>query len=303
MADPHAVLTLADLAAWPESRVGLALLGHPAAHSLSPVIQNAALAELARGDPRFAAWRYEKFDLPPAELGPALGLLHRRGFAGLNLTTPHKETVLDHVEGADAFTRAARAANTLVRTDTGWRACNTDGGGLADALQADLGVALTGRDVLLLGAGGAARAAAVQCLRDRVRSLWIANRGRERLDALLDHLAPLAAGVALHGCVPPALPAEMPAGLVVINATTLGLRPDDPAPLDLRLLPAPGQVYDMTYNPPATALLRQAAELGLPHAHGLAMLVHQGARSLTLWTGRPAPAAVMHAAARAALAA
>lgn len=300
MSGHHPTLKPADLDTWPAGCTGLALLGQPVAHSLSPVIHNAALAELARSDPAYGAWKHVKIEVAPDELAGVLARLHQLGFAGMNLTVPHKEHVLDLVEGADAFARAAGAANTLLRTDTGWRAANTDGGGLADALEQDLGVTLAGRDVILLGAGGAARAAAVQCLRDRVASLAIGNRSPGRLAELLDHLAPFAGDVALRGFDTATPPDDLPAGALVINATTLGLKPDDPAPIDLQRIPAPAHVYDMTYNPPVTALLRQAAALGLPHAHGLTMLVQQGARSLALWTGRPAPA-VMHAAARAAL--
>ena len=96
-------------------------------------------------------------------------------------------------------------------------------------------------------------------------------------------------------------PSALPAGALVINATSLGLAASDPAPVDLRLLPAPAGVFDMIYRPPRTALLHQAEELGLRHANGLSMLIHQGARSLSLWTGADVPVAVMQAAARAAL--
>jgi shikimate dehydrogenase len=96
-------------------------------------------------------------------------------------------------------------------------------------------------------------------------------------------------------------PAGLPAGSIVINATSLGLASDDPSPLDLKKIPRPAAVFDMIYRPPQTALLRQAAAMGLSHAHGLSMLVHQGAASLQLWTGVPAPVQIMQAAARAAL--
>jgi shikimate dehydrogenase len=293
MSSRYPTLSLADLEAWPSAEIGVGLFGHPVAHSLSPVIHNAALAALAHADAQFAAWRYAKFDIAPADLGRALALAQAKGFRGLNFTTPHKEAVLAHVESADAFTRAASAANTLVRTAAGWRASNTDGGGLSDALRLDLGVELRGRDVILLGAGGAARAAAVQCLRDGVAALWIGNRGRERLDALLAHLAPLAAGADVRGFTFDRLDAELPSGAVVINATAAGLRDAVTAPVDLRQLPRPAVVYEMIYNPPMTALLRQAAALGLAHANGLGMLVFQGARSLALWTGREVSADVM----------
>ena len=159
-------------------------------------------------------------------------------------------------------------------------------------------------DLLLLGAGGAARGAAVECLRQGCASLAIANRSAENLTALLDILRPLAGAIPVRGFAPAALPADLPAGALVINATSAGLRPEDPAPVDLAALPRPAAVYDMIYNPPRTPLLQAAAALGLPHAHGLGMLVHQGAKALELWTGVPAhcTAPAMAAAARAALA-
>jgi shikimate dehydrogenase len=294
--------TLADLEAWSVAGTGLAVIGQPVGHSLSPVIHNAALAAIAGEDARFRAWRYHKFEIAPADLDRAVKLFHQKGFAGLNVTVPHKEAVLDHAEGGDALTRAVGAANTLIRTETGWRASNTDCGGLADALNAELDTDLAGTHVIVLGAGGAARAAAVQCLRDKAASLWIGNRGSGRLDVLLAYLAPLAGVVPVRGFPLDQPPADMPAGALVINATTLGLRTSDPAPVDLRRLPAPARVYDMLYNPPVTALLRQAAALGLPSANGLSMLVHQGARSLSLWLGRPVPVEVMRRAAQTALA-
>ena len=157
--------------------------------------------------------------------------------------------------------------------------------------------------MILLGAGGAARGAAVECLTRGCASLSIANRTRENLDALLALLAPIAGGIPLRGFAPATPPSDLPSRALVINATSAGLRDSDPAPIDLAALPNVAAVYDMIYNPPQTALLRQAAALGLPHAHGLAMLVHQGAKSLEIWSGAPAAttAPTMLAAARAAL--
>jgi shikimate dehydrogenase len=292
-ASAHPVLTLADLEKWSVPGTGLAVLGSPIAHSLSPVMHTAALAGLAAAEPRLAAWRYHKFDLAPADLPHALALFHRHGFAGLNLTVPHKEAGLALAAGADDFARAAGATNTLLRTPAGWHAANTDGPGLAGALQSELGLGLLGRHVILLGAGGAARAAAAQCLHDGAASLWIGNRGPERAVALLRHLAPYAGRTELHAFALSEPPAGLPRGALVINCTTVGLRGEPEPPVDLRRLPAPAQVFDMIYLPARTALLRQAEELGLPHANGLAMLVHQGAAALSRWTGRPAPYEVM----------
>ncbi len=301
---PSPVLTLRDLETWAHPGTALAVLGHPIQHSISPPMHNAALAELARADSRFADWQYFRFEIHPDDLPRALDLLHAKKFRGVNLTVPHKIIAFDRIAEIDPAARPVGAINTLLWSERGWHGFNTDGYGLAAAIRETLGRELTGAHVILLGAGGAARGAAVECLQRRCASLWIANRTRETLDALLATLAPVANGVPFHGFAPAMPPSELPSGALVINATSAGLRPDDPAPLDLAALPPrPAAVFDMIYNPPQTPLLRAAAALGLPHAHGLAMLVHQGAKSLEHWSGIPAArtAPTMAAAARAAL--
>ncbi|MDQ5978479.1 MAG: shikimate dehydrogenase [Verrucomicrobiota bacterium] len=264
-------------------------------------MHNAALAAMAGGSPGFAAWKYFRFDVPPEQLPQALTRLHAAGFHGLNLTVPHKVLAVELVAEIDPAARAIGAVNTLRRTAAGWKGFNTDGYGLATALKADLGIELPGAHVVLLGAGGAARGAAVECLQRQCSSLRIGNRTRANLDALLTALRPLAGNTVLEGFDPTEPPAAIPAGAVVVNATSAGLKPGEPAPIDLRRLPPGARVYDMVYNPPQTTLLRDAAALGLPHANGLSMLVHQGARALEIWTEAAVPAAVMDAAARAAL--
>jgi shikimate dehydrogenase len=294
------VFTLQDLCDWDRPGVSLAVLGHPVKHSLSPAMHNAALAEMARADPRFAGWRYHRFDIPPGDLPAALGLLHQKKFRGVNLTVPHKILAFDRVAEIDPAARPIGAINTLLWTPSGWRGHNTDGYGLATAIRETLGHGLAAAPVVLLGAGGAARGAAVECLQRRCASLWIANRTRANLDTLLAALRPLAAAekIPLHGFDPAAPPADIPSGALVVNATSAGLRPEDPAPLDLaRLAHRPAGVFDMIYNPPQTRLLAQAAALGLPAANGLAMLVHQGARALEIWTGTPPPVVPMRRAA------
>lgn len=296
----EAPFTLADLEQWSFDGVALTVVGRPVAHSLSPVIHHAALAEMAKVNPEFSRWRYFKFDIAPEDLPRALALFHAKKFRGLNLTVPHKALAIDHLVSADAFVKAAGAANTLIAGEAGWNGANTDNHGLSAALKQDLGITLTGTNVILLGAGGAARAAAVECLRQRCATLWIGNRTRATLDALLADFSTLADGTTVRGFDLANPPADLPPSALVLNATSLGLKPDDPAPLDLTQIPRPVAVYDMIYRPPVTALLRDAAALGLPTANGLSMLVHQGARSLELWTGAPVPVDVMQTAALAA---
>jgi shikimate dehydrogenase len=298
-ADP--IHTLADLDTWAFPGTALAVIGHPIKHSISPPMHNAALARMAEREPRFKTWRYFRFDIAPEDLPAALKKFHERGFKGLNLTVPHKVIACDHIAGIDARVRPIGAVNTLMNTAAGWQGYNTDGFGLAAASHEALNVPLAGSPIILLGAGGAARGAAVECLQRGCASLWIANRTRANLDTLLAQLAPLAGHIPLHGFDPSLPPADLPSGALVINATSAGLKPDDPLPVDLAALPRPRGVYDMIYNPPETRLLAQARALGLPAANGLSMLVHQGARALEIWSGAAVPVDAMHAALKTAL--
>jgi shikimate dehydrogenase len=263
----------------------------------------AALAVLEREDASFAGWRYFAFDIVPERLADALALMRERGFLGINLTVPHKVLAVGRVSELDPAARDAGAVNTLLRAGGGWRGFNTDGYGLSTSIREDLGIELDGMPVVLLGAGGAARGAAVECLRARCAGLWIVNRTRSSLEKLIAQVSPLAEGIRVLGMTPDHGAIGLRPGAIVINATSAGLNADDEAPVDLRAFPGIAAVYDMIYNPPRTRLLAQAKELGVAHANGLGMLANQGAKSLEIWTGiaasRTAPA--MRAAAAKAL--
>ncbi len=304
-ADP--IYTLADLDTWSFAGTALAVLGHPIKHSISPPMHNAALAEMAQRDARFATWKYVRFDIAPEDLPVALEKLHARNFHGLNLTVPHKIIAFDRVATLDDAARPIGAVNTLRRTPAGWHGFNTDGYGLATAIREDLGFDLAGAHILLLGAGGAARGAAVECLQRRCASLTIINRTRANLDALLAQLAPLAGSIPLHGLSDVAASVSewsVPPGALVINATSAGLKGTDPLPLDLAALATgarPAGVYDMIYNPAETPLLAQARAFGLPAANGLGMLVHQGVRALEIWSDAVVPVDAMRTAVHSAM--
>ncbi len=302
-ADP--VLTLDDLAVWSRAGTSLAVLGHPIKHSISPAMHNAALAELARTDRRFGDWKYFRFDVHPDDLPRALDLLHARNFRGVNLTVPHKVIAFDRVRRVNAAAQPVGAVNTLLWSEQGWQGFNTDGYGLAMALRETLNAELSGAHVILLGAGGAARGAAVECLQRGCASLSIANRTRENLTTLIAILKPLAGTIPLRGFDPSSPPPDLPTHALIINATSAGLRETDALPIKLGALPRPAAVFDMIYNPPETPLLRAAASQSIRCANGLSMLVHQGAKALEIWTGVPAvrTAPVMTGATRVALAA
>lgn len=280
----NAVFTLDDLDTWQCEGTSLAVLGHPIGHSISPAMHNAALAEMARLDSRFFKWKYVKFDVPPAHLPQALDRLHAKGFFGLNLTVPHKVLAFSHVHGIDTAALPIGAVNTLKREPQGWKGFNTDGYGLRMAVRETLNIELTDSHVILVGAGGAARGAAVECLQRNCRSLWIGNRSAGNLDRLLADLRGLSGSIPVHGFGTGSTPLGIPSGALIINATSAGLRPDDPLPIPLTLLPRPAGVYDMIYNPAETPLLRIARSLQIPAANGLSMLIHQGVRALEIWS-------------------
>ena len=247
-------LSLSDLDSWDFPGTALAVLGHPIKHSLSPLMHNTALADLAAKDSRFATWQYFRFDVPPEQLSNALRTLHQKGFHGINLTVPHKVLAVNEVDEIAPAARPVGAVNTLRRTKSGWAGFNTDGYGFATALQESVQRELTGAHVVLLGAGGAARGAAVECLQRGCASLWIANRTAKNLESLLDTLRPIAGDIPLHGFAPSEVPSDLPAGAIIVNATSAGLNKGDLAPIDLRAISRPAAVFDMIYNPPLTPL-------------------------------------------------
>ena len=282
------VYHLEDLEGWTFPGPSLAVLGHPIGHSLSPVIQNAALERMAG---RFADWRYFAFDLPVERLREGLSTFHEKNFAGLNLTIPHKVEALKLSAGVDPVARRMGAVNTLIRQDVGYFGRNTDGYGIQTALKQDLGAELSAANIIVLGAGGASRAAVVQCLEAGCRKVWVGNRSEDRLQELVRVVGDENSRLATFPLSE--LPLDLPDSLVLINATSLGLKEDNPAPAALGLFPDRLKVYDMIYNPPETALLRDARKLGMPAANGLSMLVHQAARSLQYWTGAEVPVDAM----------
>lgn len=300
---PRRPLRLDALDDWSFDGTAVSVLGHPVHHSLSPPMHNAALAAMAREDIRFARWRYFAFDVPPEQLSGALPRFANRGFRGLNLTIPHKVDVVPLLDKVDPAAARMGAVNTLVLRDDGcaYAGANTDGYGISRAVATAFGRSFAGVPVILLGAGGAARAIAVQCLEEGAAELWIGNRNEARLATLLDimrGLFPTAAG-RIRGfglAAPPAVQGRA----IVINATALGLKRDDPAPVVLDRFGVDTVVYDTTYGA-VNGLARAAAAVDFPYADGLGMLVWQGARSLALWTGRKPPVDIMEQAARAAL--
>lgn len=295
--DTNQTYTLADLGQVDFGTTPLAVLGHPIQHSISPAMHNAAIQKMRLKESRFNDWNYFRFDVPAEDLAQGLALLHQHNFLGLNLTIPHKVDALSLIDGISTDGKRMGAVNTLVWGELGYHGFNTDGYGLQCGLEQDLGVQLQGATVLLLGSGGAARAAAVQCVQQGCARLCVGNRSPARLSGLMAVISDLPTQAQVETFALSQLPTGLPETGILINATSLGLNPSDPAPIDTSALPSSWKVYDMIYNPPATQLLQQARAHGLAVAHGLSMLVHQGARALEIWSQAEVSSAAMHSAA------
>ena len=287
--------TLEDLKSWKQGGVHFAVVGHPIAHSLSPVMHQAAIADLAYANPAFSFWRYHAFDLHPDELEEALPLFHTKNFIGLNLTVPHKVSVLALLQSKDLLVERTGAANTLMRCDGGYNGFNTDVVGVAKTLEIAWGLtSLKEHPVIIVGAGGAARAAAVQALELGCASLWIGNRSQDRLKTLIAELKASYPEGAIQGFdLTQKLPQDLPKTGVLIQSTSSGLKGDDEPPIDLNFFDPSLKVFEMIYSPLPTPTMRSALEKGMNTTSGVLMLVWQGAAALAQWSGCPVNAPVM----------
>ena len=265
-----------------------AVFGSPIRHSASPAMHNAAFAELGLN------WRYLAFEVDPQQLRAAIEGARTMGFAGINLTVPHKLLAVDLVDELDASAKTWGAVNTIQFISGGGgktRAIgfNTDADGLASSLRADLNLELRGAKVLLLGAGGAGRTAALKLAAEQVAELFLVNRTRAKAEEIAREIQ--AQFPSVHVAIGyPKTNVDL-----VLNATSLGLKPEDASPLDENQfsLKQTRMAYDMIYRPAETAFLRAARLAGGRTANGIGMLVGQGAKAFEIWAGKPAPRAVM----------
>jgi shikimate dehydrogenase len=297
--------TLADLQNWDRMTqdasgpVRLGIFGDPVAHSLSPQMQNAALKQCG------IDMQYARFHVHPDELKAALSYLLPLDFIGVNLTVPHKIAALDFLDQIDDEAKQIGGINTVVRRDRRLIGFNTDGAGFARAIRDEFSVDLKDLRILVLGAGGAGRAIAWQCAQANCERLVIVNRHLEKAKRIVAELQPRFAGPRVLGPVPrleavpwdeSALRFQLGHADLVVNATTVGLNANDPPALSDAVLAPHLLVYDTIYTRARTPLLTAAERAGARGANGLAMLLHQGARSFEIWFGREAPIEAMRGA-------
>lgn len=280
-----------------------AVYGFPIRHSASPAMHNAAFAALGLN------WRYLAFEVHPDNLRAAIAGAKAMQFAGLNLTVPHKLLALEMVDALDESAKTWGAVNTIRfegRAAGGdWRPLrefekdpprefrahgfNTDADGISRSLREDLGLALPGAKVFLIGTGGAGQVAALRLATENVSELFLFDFAGAKAEAVALEIRRRHPQVKVTVGFP-----KGPVDLL-LNATPLGLKPGDASPLEGTpfSLSQAGAVYDMIYNPAETALLKAAKAAGRKTANGLGMLLHQGAKAFEIWTGQPAPLDVM----------
>jgi shikimate dehydrogenase len=316
---------------WPDASTRYcAVLGHPIRHSASPAMQNAGFSVLRLN------WRYLAFDVHPDQLRAAVEGARVMGFIGLNLTVPHKLLAVNLVDVLDGQAKAWGAVNTIAFEtrvaggnwvplgsvgaievgDVRSRGYNTDGDALVHSLREEFSrESWRGASVLLLGAGGAARSTALRLAQEEVGRLCLANRTTARSAELAKEIATHYPKIKLVVSIIDSKQslqwsADAPPNVtvitgfpndqidLVINATSLGLKADDPLPISAEWLRTkrPPFAYDLVYRPRETGFLRAAREAGCLAANGTGMLLYQGARALELWTGQTAPLATMRAA-------
>ncbi len=257
-----------------------AVLGHPIGHTLSPVMHNASMQELDFDG------IYLALDVHPDRLMEVLPSMALMGFAGVNLTVPHKEIAFQGLKNLAESAKLLGAANTVEFTEDGMVGHNTDGYGFLQALEEAFGKTVEGASVFVLGCGGAGRATALMAATKGAKSLVLADIDAERVQRLEDEIKALIPALEIIQ----ALDKPKQVGFcrecdLVVQASPVGMKKADPSLLPPEAFRKGQRAFDLIYMYPETTFLTTAREAGAEIANGLGMLLHQGARAFEIWTG------------------
>jgi len=277
------------------------IFGRPLGHTLSPGMQEAAFRAI--GCKAF----YLPFELSQGEYLKVLKNLPRLILDGFNVTVPYKEVTAQELKHKTAEARAVGAVNTVYRQGRQWIGTNTDVEGFCRALQREGGFQIQAKHCVVLGAGGAARAAVYGLARGKAASVVVVNRSLERAMKLVSDFQPLFKKTDLRAVKSTSenVIASIRGAQLVVNATSLGMKKGDPEVLKPAWIPAAGKqpklFYDLIYRPAETSFLKQARKKKHRTLNGMMMLVYQGAKAFECWTGKKAPEARMRQALESAL--
>jgi shikimate dehydrogenase len=263
------------------------LFGYPVAHTASPEMHNAAFKALGLN------FVYLPFEVEPAFLKQAVKSLPYLGIKGVNLTVPHKVNVFPYLDWINPEARVTRAVNTVVVKGKKLYGYNTDVRGFIEDFKEKAKISPKGREIFILGAGGAGRACAVGFAKEKAAKINIADSLPSRGLSLLKILKSSYSNVRLECVSGDALSRAVCRSKIIINATPLGMKKDDPLPLKKEWLNKEKIIYDLVYTPCPTKFLKLGRSRGARVISGIGMLARQGAVSFNLWTGRRAPLKIM----------
>jgi shikimate dehydrogenase len=267
----------------------VAIIGHPVGHTLSPRMHQSAFDHLKLD------YCYLVFDIPPRNLKKGVEALKHLGFRGFNVTIPHKETIIPLLDRISPEAKVIGAVNTVLIEDGKLKGFNTDGAGLTESMKREWGFSARNKQMMILGAGGAAKAAATQFSLEGAKTIGIANRTRSKGMALKKRLKKYFPDVevVVLSFAGPDLRKFLQRTDLLINTTSVGLRADDPCLLPPDFFHRDLKVSDLIYNPPVTPFLKAARRRGCLILNGRGMLLYQGALAFKIWTGKLPPVEVM----------
>jgi shikimate dehydrogenase len=263
------------------------IFGDPIAHTRSPAMQNAAFRACK------LPYLYVPFLVRPTDLARATQSIRSLNLVGVNVTIPHKERIIRHLDTLSTEAELCGAINTIMNRNGELFGDNTDGRGFLASLQ-EQGFSPRGNEVILIGAGGSARAVLVSLIRAGCRQVMIVNRTWANAQALVHSYHSVGKtrveALSLEALREPEL---LKSAALVINSTSVGLHGEEFPPLAYEATPRTCVFYDLLYRPNLTSFLKPAKKARRPVYDGRGMLLHQGALAFTLWTNTPAPLAAM----------
>jgi len=263
------------------------LLGYPIKHSFSPAMHNAAFKALG------IKAEYRLFEKKPQELTDFFKKLRNGSIRGVNVTIPYKEEALRYLDEISQEAELIGAVNTILVKGKSLIGYNTDGSGFVLSLRKEMGISPKDKKIVIIGAGGASRAISIHLAQEKAANIILSDIIPDKAEKLASHIRKNISRVKVSTVKKEELNSGVRTADILINATPVGMKPDDPLPIDPRILHPRLLVCDLIYNPPKTKLLIKAEKIGAKTLNGLGMLLYQGALAFTIWTGREAPIEIM----------
>ena len=266
----------------------LGIIGYPISHSISPIFQQAAIDYIGSKD------TYKAYEVHPDDLGDFIQGFREQGMKGLNVTVPHKSAVMEYLDEIDEWALEAGAVNTIVRKGNIIKGYNTDGYGFIQGLYSNTSANIGDSQILILGAGGSAKAVLLSLMDIGPKGMCIANRSYRNAELLRDSCNNNRSDIHVIAIEDSLFVSYVQNADVIVNCTTIGMKNTDGIlPFTYKDIHSDTILYDLVYNPLRTLMLREGEKANSTLIGGIDMLVHQGAKSFELWFEMEAPTDVM----------